>query len=350
LWLAAHQVENRPTVRLQLHRGERECVPGRRRTRALALVSAGLACATLAVAGGASANAISISGNMEGNIKIANGDYISAGYSFSVPGAHPDALYKLSGASVTIEGTCSNGGTGSVVIPFSSPSTAYVVPANNSHWFPTDEASSTDSYQGSVVAAGLCGGTGNLSIRKGGATFTADVHSTDIADPIHFRFHYRDPNAKGKGNIDCRLSSPSAGVCGAGWSASRELVPDFAKATPSITTSGTGTLGGDLIIRLSDQAALAGAFEPTGTVSYTVFGPFDLNCVGPPIDAVQTLLLQNGNVPPSNTFMVLPTTDPVTGTVLPRFGVYEFVAHYSGDAFNEAADSTCGDDAFHIVG
>jgi hypothetical protein len=304
---------------------------------------------TLAVAGGASANAISISGNTEGSIKIANGDYISAGYSFSVPGAHPDALYKLSGASVTIEGTCSNGGTGSVVIPVSSPSTGYVVPANNSQWFPTGDQSSTESYQGSVAASGLCGGTGSLSVRAGGATFTADVHSTDSADSISVRFHFRDPNAKGKGNIDCRLSSPSKAICGAGWSATRAIVPEFGKATPSITTSGTGALGGDKIIRLSDQATLTGAFEPTGTISYAVYGPFDVQCDGPAIDAPQTLLLENGNVPPSNTFMVFPALDPATGLLLPRFGAYEFVVSYSGDAFNEAAASTCGDDAFHIV-
>src|SRR5439155_5420705 len=43
-----------------------------------------------------------------------------------------------------------------------------------------------------------------------GATFAADVHATDPAARVEVAFHYRDPNARGKGNVDCSTATGAA--------------------------------------------------------------------------------------------------------------------------------------------
>jgi hypothetical protein len=101
---------------------------------------AGCALAALATIGApkVSANSLSISGSMEGNMSIANGDYVVAGYSFTIPGAHPDVTVVMANAVVTFTGTCSNGSQDNVLtIPLRPgyPSGApYIVPAGSSAW------------------------------------------------------------------------------------------------------------------------------------------------------------------------------------------------------------------------
>jgi hypothetical protein len=56
-----------------------------------------------------------------------------------------------------------------------------------------------------------------------GAIFEATVsQSPDTGSLINWRFKYRDPNAKGKGNVNCLDTSDprrdKADVCGASWS------------------------------------------------------------------------------------------------------------------------------------
>jgi hypothetical protein len=56
-----------------------------------------------------------------------------------------------------------------------------------------------------------------------GAVFKATVaQNPPTGSLVDFRFKYRDPNAKGKGNVDClNTADPrraKADVCGASWS------------------------------------------------------------------------------------------------------------------------------------
>jgi hypothetical protein len=302
------------------------------------LVSLGLAWLLLVVAGGAGATTIGISGNMDGSIEIANGDYVAAGYSFSVPGAHPEGYYTLADASVTIHGPCSNGGSDLVVIQLPTPIEAYYVPAKSSKWFPTGDLDSTASYQGSTLVSGICGGTGTLEPGAGGASFSADVHSTDTADPVHVRFHYRDPNAKGKGNVDCSLSSPSSAVCGAGWSATRSVTPDL--AAPSLTTHAVTPVTLDASGRADafDVATLTGAVHPTGTVTFHLFKDDGSGCDS-----------EIGGQGVNGTVMGPTVRSP--GITITQLGVYHWRASYSGDANNRAVPLTrCGLDDFVVDG
>src|SRR5215475_12938617 len=94
--------------------------------------------------------------------------------------------------------------------------------------------------------------------------------------------------------------------------------PVRALATPSISTNPSA--GGPVGSAVSDTATVSGGFNPTGTVTFTLFAPGNPTCAGPP---------------------VFTSTNPLTGAsaVSGSFtpavaGTYRWVALYSGDANN----------------
>ena len=105
-------------------------------------------------------------------------------------------------------------------------------------------------------------------------------------------------------------------------------------AVPTLVASASGptTVGG----QLSDTAALTGANDPTGTITFRLFGPDDPTCSG--TVASQSSRTVNGN----GTY----TSDPFTAAAP---GTYRWVASYSGDADDPALASACGDLAQTVV-
>ena len=71
-----------------------------------------------------------------------------------------------------------------------------------------------------MQAPNLC--SGHRMRNQIGATFNATVFQNPHVDLVDWRFHYRDPAAKGKPNTNCTdTSDPNrnrADVCGASWS------------------------------------------------------------------------------------------------------------------------------------
>lgn len=202
-------------------------------------------------ASAALANVIGISGSMEGSIKVSPGDWVSAGYSFTIPGSHPAETVQFVDATVTLTGPCTNGGYGTVTVPLTSG--PYTDPVNSSDWFPTGDQNSPTSLQGAVQApSNLCGGAGQMDASSG-AVFAADLQASDTSVKINVRFHYRDPNAKGKGNVDCYALTPAqwdSATCGASWSSTNSYTPDI--LLPLGTIGGlmlAGLLGATLIVR-----------------------------------------------------------------------------------------------------
>ena len=183
----------------------------------------------------AQANTVTISGSMEGSIQISNGDWVSGGYAFSVQGSHPAMTVYMENASITFSGNCSNGGTGALTVPLKAG--PYSIPANDNGTYPSNDEGSDASFQGSVQAS-VCGGSGTLDASKG-ATFSADLQSDNTANQVQVQFHYRDPNAKGKGNYDCTASNYAADVCGASWSGTATVTP----SSPSSCTSSPSSAG-----------------------------------------------------------------------------------------------------------
>jgi hypothetical protein len=100
------------------------------------------------------------------------------------------------------------------------------------------------------------------------------------------------------------------------------------KAQPTISTTASATVvvGGSI----HDTATLAAGFHPTGTITFTLFGPNDTNCTGSPVFTSIVTVNGNGNY----TSASFKTT---------AAGTYRFKAAYSGDANNLAAASNCND-------
>lgn len=68
--------------------------------RRLVAIAAGLGAVAALGPASAAANTVTISGSMEGNITIQNGDFVAAGYSFTFAGLHPEIHVLMANASV----------------------------------------------------------------------------------------------------------------------------------------------------------------------------------------------------------------------------------------------------------
>lgn len=104
---------------------------------------------------------------------------------------------------------------------------------------------------------------------------------------------------------------------------------ELRKAQPDVATEASPrtTLGG----QISDSATLTGGSDPTGTITFTAYGPNDRGCTRDPA-ASSTVEVSRGN----DTY----TSDQFRPTAV---GVYRWVARYSGDRNNNDAASRCGD-------
>jgi hypothetical protein len=101
-------------------------------------------------------------------------------------------------------------------------------------------------------------------------------------------------------------------------------------ASPTLSTTpnpATITLGANAVT-LTDTATLAGGFNPTGTITFTLFH----NGGATPVDT--EMVTVNGNGPyPTPIGFPLPTSGTATGT-------YQWAATYSGDGNNNAVSDT----------
>jgi hypothetical protein len=104
--------------------------------------------------------------------------------------------------------------------------------------------------------------------------------------------------------------------------------------TPTLTTvaSPNVQLGG----QITDTATLAGGNNPTGTITFSVFGPDDATCTGPALAAPVETVAGNGSY----------TSDPVTPVAA---GTYRWVAVYSGDGGNNPVTTACNDPLESVV-
>jgi hypothetical protein len=171
--------------------------------------------------------------SMEGDLHISPGDWISGGYNFKFASNSHAATQVTVTATVTVPVVCPDHSVQNVVIPLGQPgvldgggvtSWTYNVPAGYSNNIPSNDQNSILVWDGAVQApVNLCGGqTGR---NQTGAVFNVTVSENPQVGLIDWQFHYRDPNAKGKGNVDCTdASNPlrsHADVCGASWSGTR---------------------------------------------------------------------------------------------------------------------------------
>jgi fimbrial isopeptide formation D2 family protein/uncharacterized repeat protein (TIGR01451 family) len=103
---------------------------------------------------------------------------------------------------------------------------------------------------------------------------------------------------------------------------------DVNRASPSITTTASADikLGG----ALTDTAHLTGGFNPTGTITFKLYGPNDANC--------------SGQVAFTSTVPVSGNGDYTSASFTPTaIGIYRWIASYSGDVNNAPATGACND-------
>ncbi len=118
-------------------------------------------------------------------------------------------------------------------------------------------------------------------------------------------------------------NNPAGGACG---DPSETVVVTLAVPTISTQSSLTAMPGQPMV----DTAKVAGGFNPTGTVTFRLYGATDPSCGAAPI-YTSTNPLTAGGAAVSGAF-----TAPAPGT-------YRWIATYNGDANNRVVPGVCGD-------
>lgn len=163
----------------------------------------------------------SMSNSMEGDLaNIRPGDWISGGYSFKFASSSHAATQYTVTTSVTLPVYCPDGGGsgGNILIPLGTQT--YNIAAGDTAWHRSGDQNSILTWEGAVQAPDLC--SGHRMRNQIGATFTSTASQSPQVGLVDWRFHYRDPAAKGKPNTNCTdATDPNrnrADVCGASWS------------------------------------------------------------------------------------------------------------------------------------
>src|SRR3989441_7434275 len=104
------------------------------------------------------------------------------------------------------------------------------------------------------------------------------------------------------------------------------------KATPTLTTSATATATAGQTIQ--DMATLAGGVNPGGTITFTLYGPFD-----PTADPGTCT---NGTAAGSAT-VTGNGTYPSSAVTVNEGGAYRWIASYSGDVNNNGFTTACNE-------
>ena len=206
----------------------------------------------------------------EGDQALQPGDWVSAGYNFKISGSHPAVTVNVTLPTVQVAISCSHGGPIQGYIDVPMPDSSYTDPLNSSSTFPTfPNEGAYEAFEGAVQAPNLCsGGPMYSASQEGGGTFNAIITGSAAGQ---FQFHFRDPNAKGDGNIDCASSianpgNGNAAACGASWS---NTVTCPAASTPLSVTCGANTVGEVGVAFDSGVPSVSGGTAP---YTYSVVG------------------------------------------------------------------------------
>jgi len=194
------------------------------------------------------------------------------------------------------------------------------------------------SISDSAVLAGgrVPGGTLTFQLFGPGDTSCSTPINTSSV-PVHGNATYSSPpvTPTAIGTYNWRVSySGDANNNPAGPTACGSETVNVNKAVTSITTtpSGTVAVGGNI----SDSATLSGGFNPTGTITFKLFGPGDTTCAT--VIATSTATVNGNGTYGSAAF----STNAV--------GTYNWVASYGGDANNSAAGpSACGAESVTVT-
>src|SRR5262249_55767237 len=108
-------------------------------------------------------------------------------------------------------------------------------------------------------------------------------------------------------------------------------------ASPAIVTLTSGTVVIGSGNRLNDSATLSGGFNPTGTLTFTLFDTSNTAFYTNQVTV-------NGNCSYDTSLRTFPTR-----RLSDLVGTYEWVASYSGDANNNPVSSALGDEPETVI-
>ena len=109
---------------------------------------------------------------MEGDLKLAPGTTIAAGYDFAVPGNHQSLFFTVTNPQVVFTLQCVSGATPPPsTLTVTMPTQTYNV--TNDQWTPSGDQQSSLVYQGSATVPDACSG-GLMTFNQGG-TFSASL-------------------------------------------------------------------------------------------------------------------------------------------------------------------------------
>jgi hypothetical protein len=189
--------------------------PRRSAKRAIPAITAAtivaLAASTPAGAGGVGSLTMGPQ-SMEGNLRVAPGTELLAGYDFTIPGTHPAATIEVDNAQISFVTRCADGTQGSVTVTI--PDASYTDPANSPSWYPSGDQHSSLVYQGEVAVPDVCNG-GTVGISNG--LFTASVSSDVAVSKVNARWHYSADGTSGSWSGTASVT-PTIGTTGGGGS------------------------------------------------------------------------------------------------------------------------------------
>ena len=252
-----------------------------------------------------------------------NDDYLSGLFTPTHAGTyHWIAIYSGDGDNASVQGDCGDTGENVIVQPASPTVTTN---ASDTVVVGKGDISDTATLAGGFNPTGSitftlfdnaqCSGTPLLT-----STVTVagnDDYVSDPYTPTHAGTYYWIANYSGDANNDATTN-------GCGEPNENVIVQP---ASPTVTTNASDTVvvgKGDI----SDTATLAGGFNPTGSITFTLFD--NAQCSGTPLLTSTVTVAGNDDY----------VSDPYTPT---HAGTYYWIANYSGDANNDATTNGCGE-------
>ncbi len=265
------------------------------------------------------------------------------------PGAFLSSISCTSPGRCTAVGSYNSYNGGSVVEREGLLFTATPVTANLSVSGPLGGAFAGSPISASRLSATLAGGsdpTGPITFTVFGPQATAPSSCTSGGTVVGTASAYDDGTYQPSGGFTPPSpgeywwyasyggdagDEPAASTCGPAGMAETTVVP---KVTPTLSATGPlGGIAGSPIPASSISATLAGGSAPTGTITFTVFGPQS----SPPSSCTS-----GGTTVGTASVNGNGTYQPSAGFTPPSPGEYWWYASYGGDAGDEPAASACG--------
>lgn len=255
-----------------------------------------------------------------------NGDYNSGDVVATQAGTYRFKAHYSGDVSNSPADTACNDANESVVIAPNQPTIATILSTTTVNV--NTPVHDTAQLTGATANAG---GTVTYNVYSGSAcigtpvfTDTKSVTNGVVADSANFT-----PTVAGTYNWQAVYSGDANNAGATSQCQTEVLTVRQPPAQPVLTTTASSAvpLGGSI----HDTAHLSGGTNPTGTITFQVFGPNDATCSNA-INPAPTSATVNGN------------GDYSSGNVtVNSVGTYRFVAHYSGDAANLPANTACND-------